>query len=188
MTAPILHTVFHTFNRHQRHFANDGQLSLIKVVSTPYNIHGSDSTELMRISSDINSQVRLGSALALAISRDINALLTEYEADADRLHQVFQAAGAVRLDDANIHIDSIYMRPPVEIDTSYVLVGDKSQQLVLLTMPEGLTHISPDQVEISVRRALAKQDSLPRGNEQIRHPVQDILAQYTGPMPQTQQI
>ena len=184
MTNPILHTVFRNFSTHQSLRAPEGMLLLIKLVSTPYNIHGNDSMELFCVPKESTSQARLGSLLALNISRDLAHLYREYDADADRLHKVFQEAGAVLLSDAHVHLDSIYMRSPIDLDTTYALVSDKGERLVLLKMKDGLAHIGPDQVEIYVRRALAKQGALPSGYETLRHPVYETLSRYMQPVPQ----
>lgn len=186
MTNPILHTVFRNFSSHQRLRAPEGMLLLIKLVNTPYNIHGSDSVELLCVPKVSTSQARLGSLLALTISRDLTHLFREYDADADRLHKVFQESGAALLDEADISLESIYMRPSINLDTTYALVSEKGESLVLLMMKEGLSHIGPDQVEISVRKALARQGTLPSGQETLRHPVQDTLSRYMQPLPQDQ--
>lgn len=182
MTTPILRTVFQTFNRHQRQYAPEGKVSLIKLVSTPYNLHGSDSVELLRIGKTMSSQHRLGSALALAISRDINGLLREYDADADRLHHIMHASDIADLDDAQVHIESVYMRSSVDLETTYVMVSDRGECLTLLTMKKGLTQIGPDQVEISVRQALARRDAVPSARDVLRHSVvQEHLVRYMNP-------
>ena len=104
--------------------------------------------------------------LCLSIEQDIEQLFAQYERDGDQLYA--QDKGLISGDEITIH--SVYHADDVRhVDTLYRMKAPAGEILTLFAMESGLHRVSADQIEISVRHALAgKQSSIIRVDGSLR--------------------
>ena len=121
---------------------------------------------LLRFHPSQMAEENTAAELCLSIEQDIEQLFAQYERDGDQLHA--QDKGLVAGDEIIIH--SVYHADDVRrVDTQYRMKHPTGEIVPLFAIEDGLRRASSDQIEISIRHALAgKQNSVIHFHKSLR--------------------